>query len=371
MKRPRWYVRPGDDVINPKTGRPYPGNHAVPRVAWHAQHAHTATEALVYDFLEKRGQVIGGGRRKRTISRAQLARELKMPESTVRNCLVSLIRKHSIAQWDEAAGRFARRTRGDFGGVTTWIVRSWAEALAMRRADPAVGTVNGNCYVIGKGRRFLSPFEISAWKVDAVVAERFSQTEKAPAAEIAANAGPPPGPAAPPTQMSGSSPPPGTEKRTGKPDFEPLKLAIIAACGEGSDKDVRKVWRHICREAGGRPPAPDVAAACEMVADVHATWRHLFGGKTLTPGLLATKVESRVRPWQQTQASRKHQEAKAAAFERERRINHLALYLNDLAVRDLPAADRALMEEVIASADPDELELARSLVAGGRTQAAG
>jgi hypothetical protein len=168
--------------------------------------------------------------------------------------------------------------------------------------------------------------------------------------------------------MSGASPPPGAEKRTGKPDFEPLKLAIIAACGEGSLDDARKVWRMIQNEAGGKTPVPDIAAACEMVADVGVTWRQLKGSKPLVPGLVATRARGRVHPWQQAQTSRKHQEQKAAAFARDKRINDLARYLREIARADLPADERGYYEEWIAAADADELAIARSLP---RTQAAG
>lgn len=380
MKRPRWYVRPGDDVLNPRTGRPYPPNHAVPRVAWHAQHAHTATEALVYDFLERRGQDIGGGRKKLTISRSRLARELKskewpkgLPVSTVRNCLRSLAAKHSIAQWNVETGRAQRRVRGDFGGVTTWLIPSWVEVLKVRRDDPAIGKVNKNCYVIGKGKRFLSPFEISAWKVDAAVAEKFSQAASPPPGEFGA----PKGSAEP--ALNAPRVPPGAEtppaaavsdaKPSGKPDLEPLRVAIVAACGEGSRGDAKKVWTHIHREAAGRPPIPDVAAACEMVADVGANWRHIGSGKPITPGLMARKVESRVGPWQAAQGHRRAADAKEAAYARDRRINALAEFLQDLDRPDLPDSDRAALAEAIASADADDLAIARSLVS--RTEAAG
>lgn len=376
VRRPRWYVRPGDDVLNPRTGRPYPRNHAVPRIAFLAQHAHTATEALVYDYLERRGKLIGNGRKLLTISRAKLARELKMPESTVRNCLRSLIAKHSLVQWDENAGTARKRARGDDGGTTTWLVPPWTEALRNRRADPAIGTVIGsggkeNCYVIGKGKRFLSQFEISAWKVDVVVAARFSQAEPMPetpvgavqAAETPRSVAP-----GPPTAMPAAESPP---ERDGKPDLEPLKLAIIDACGEGADKDAAKVWRHICREAGGKEPSPTIEAACEMVAAVGKDWRKLFGRKPLTPGLLATKVEGRVAPWQHQQAHRRNQEEKSAAYARDSRINALAMYLNDLQGQPLGVDERALYEEFIAAADPTELAIARTLAApGGRTHTA-
>lgn len=377
MRRPRWYARPSDDVLNPRTGRPYPRNHAVPRIAWLAQHAHTATEALVYDYLERRGRVVGNGRKLLTISRAKLARELMMPASTVRNCLRSLVAKHSLVQWDADANTARKRQRGDDGGTTSWLIPPWTEALRLRRADPSIGTVIGsagkeNCYVIGKGKRFLSQFEITAWRVDMLVAARFSQAEPMPA-NTAGPGAPAETPAraveTPPIAMPAADPPP---ERGGKPDLEPLKLAIAKVCGEASRDDAAHVWRAICREAGGVEPSPTVEAACGMVASVGENWRKIGGGKPLSPGLLAKKVRGRVAPWQADAAQREARGAKAGAFDRDQRINSLAEYLQYVSRPDLPAEDRAMYEEALALADPRELAIARALVEGAiARQAAG
>ncbi len=222
MTPKRWCVRPGDEVTNPQTGRAYPPNHALPRVSYHAEHAHTATEQRVFEELEKRGKKVegGAGRKIRQVSVAQLARETEMPQSTVRDCLRSLVKKCSIVPWDVKAAKAEPRKRGDHGGVTTWMIPSRNEILVVRRAHPTIGKVAGlsgieNCYVIGKGKRLLTPEEIAFWKIDAVVAEAaklaaaaLGATETELSAPKSSDA---PAPLAEPSEPPGTGPPVGTD----------------------------------------------------------------------------------------------------------------------------------------------------------------
>jgi hypothetical protein len=75
-----------------------------------------------------------------------------------------------------------------------------------------------------------------------------------------------------------------------------------------------------------------------------------------------------VKSWQQRQAHRRKQEAQQAAFEKDQRINCLAEFIGALKLSDLPANERAELEQHVAQADPQELAQARAL---GQRKAAG
>ena len=202
-------------MSNPHTQREYPKNYAVPRVAYRAQHAHTYTESLVWSFLNDTARVIEpqkgvAGRKIRRVSMAMISHELKMPESTVRDVLRSLVRKHSIVQWNLETGKPQKRVRGDYGGTTVWMIPPYTEVLEVRRNDPALGKVNGHCYVIGKGKRFLTPEEIALWKIDAVVAAQLGKKAAAlgtPEDEMSPAPDPPADEPRAAGSASGSSPP--------------------------------------------------------------------------------------------------------------------------------------------------------------------
>ena len=155
----RWFIRP--DCYEP--------NHAVPRYGWRVQHAHTATNQLVYACLQKHQATLGRnlGFVVKSMSLRAIAAETGLALSTIRDNLRDLIRKHSIIPWDVSAAQPGPRRRGDHGGVTVWRLPEYRDVLKARAEDPNVGTVRGrNFYVIGPGRRLLTPAELELWQLD-------------------------------------------------------------------------------------------------------------------------------------------------------------------------------------------------------------
>jgi len=99
-----------------------------------------------------------------------------MPESTVRDNIRSLVKKHSIVPWNVHTGTAEPRRRGDHGGTTSWRLPEWEDVLAARRADPLIGTgtaKNTYFWVIGPGKRFLTQAEIAEWGLEDFVFEKY------------------------------------------------------------------------------------------------------------------------------------------------------------------------------------------------------
>lgn len=169
MKYERHCVRP--DAVEP--------NSALPRYGWIAQHALYPSLAIVlkaiYSFTpdelpKGRGRLFRNG--SVTKIAARTARFIPgfetsqvgppMPHRTVAHCLEALVRKGFLVKWEVEP----QAPTSPFG--THWRLPLFDEILQKWADDPKVGTVGDRraFYVIGKGKRHLSPEEIVAWKLD-------------------------------------------------------------------------------------------------------------------------------------------------------------------------------------------------------------
>ncbi len=69
---------------------------------------------------------------------------------------------------DVREGREIRRAPADGRGATTWFIPAYKQILKARQADPNIFTdAAGHSWVIGKGKRFITPEEAQAWGMDA------------------------------------------------------------------------------------------------------------------------------------------------------------------------------------------------------------
>lgn len=166
-----------------------PANSAVPHYAWLVQHALIMSCAIVLKAiwslkprpLRPNNQGVEQGALLKDASITRIAKATArytnplsdaygepMPRRTVGHCIAKLKQKGFIVPWESETHPLTSPTG------TSYRIRTYDEVLQRWADDPRIGTVGKRAfYVIGKGRRHLSPEELIAWKLDHARAEKF------------------------------------------------------------------------------------------------------------------------------------------------------------------------------------------------------
>lgn len=385
MMRYRWYSH-DNAMRRTATGelKPVGRNYAVPRTATLAQHAHTAYEAIVFQTLRRHSHPLMGHGNKPLgevclMSERQIAAECLypdgskgMPLASARKVLRTLIRKHSVVQWDVNKSRPQPRRRGDHGGITAWRIPTYDEILAARRADPAIAKIGKKMFVIGRGRRFLTPEELETWKIDEKAVDKAGvrampspvtieieqeqqQQQPSPAAPRTASRGP--------TRAEPPPPHQGIEPE----DVEPVRVLLAQVCAAGAgDADARHVVGNARRINADIP----IAGIAQVIDTVVRIRRKTAGNYTFTAGFFSDRVlDGPVRDWIEKQRKFKREEARRAKWDRDARVNSLVQFMAWLREPEAAMSDNAIGPQDLAqfrvwieSAAPDERAEAEALL---------
>jgi hypothetical protein len=175
VRWPSWFARPaviGDRKIHP--------NAHVPKYGYYVQHLLTENQAIVLRALKSIAGTMGPDKSwlakdasiteivKRTAKFSHAQTELA--RKAVRNALRALQAKHIIRCWGLAdnAGPAPSRRRGDGCFKTCWKVLSWTDTLQAIADDPLVwNPKNRAFFVVGRGKKLVTPEEAGAWKLNA------------------------------------------------------------------------------------------------------------------------------------------------------------------------------------------------------------
>lgn len=271
-----------------------PSNSPVPHYGWLAQHALIMSYAIVLKAMwslkprqlpPAQGRDVGAVLNNASITRiakatARFTNPLSdapgepMPRRTVGHCLTALQRKGFIEPWERHA------VTSPLG--TSWRIRRYDEVLQRWADDQQIGTIGKRAfYVIGKGRRHLTPAEIEAWRLNHAVAEAN------PKAQATAAIADEPAPAARTTP----APQPKTDA-----ELDELKVALIHVCGAADSKDARYIWGTVAEACGTRqtPPVMDVAAMVYAIQER----QHKTGNKSpINVELVRMRISGRVEAW--------------------------------------------------------------------------
>lgn len=296
-KRPARYVH----CTRPDTA---PENHPIPRRGWDVRHAVPLRAAIVYQTLaslkpvslpqardgKPRGSVVTNTSNVRvklatarfmpTMTSALQAEA--MPLRTVGHCIDDLIGKGLIDRWDTET-----RSRHSPTGSSYRLV-PWGEVLARWAQDPKIATAEGTLkgfYIWGKGKKFLTPDDVIAWKVDPVAAE----TQPSAQAGAAALEDPTAKPAAAKAPWQPPAPPADGE-------LEELTVALIRVTGAAELKDARYIWGAVAAacSTGAIPPVMDVASMVYAIGDQQ---RQIGNRNPITVELVKMRIGGRVAAW--------------------------------------------------------------------------
>jgi hypothetical protein len=177
MRWPRWFIRPS--LI---AGRTIHRNAHVPKYGWLVQHLESDNERIVRKAMESLGSREHDDSwavREASVSaiQARTARftplKVSLARSTVRHALRGLAAKHIIQPWSFTANApVPRRHRGDGRWKTSWRILSWSQTLEAIAVDPEVWTPRRRAFfVVGVGRKLVSPEQAAAWKLNIEAAE--------------------------------------------------------------------------------------------------------------------------------------------------------------------------------------------------------
>ncbi|HEX4275800.1 MAG TPA: hypothetical protein VHZ74_10615 [Bryobacteraceae bacterium] len=275
-------------------------NGGVPHFAWLAQHALIMSYSIVLKAmwtLKPKPLPMGKDGRDRgdLLLNASIRRIQKetvrftnihsdapgepMPLRTVAHCLVALEKKKFIERWDvESISRTSSST-SPFG--TNWRILRFDEILQQWADDSEIGTVGKRAfYVIGKGRRHLTPAELESWKLNHFAAEA---DPRAHARRM------------PVDEPSKSAPAPLPKKSDA--DLEELKLALLNVCGAADVKDARYLWGHVAQACGARP-IPPVMDIASMVYAIRQTRVKTGNKNPITPDFVRLRIGGYVERWQ-------------------------------------------------------------------------
>jgi hypothetical protein len=277
---------------------------------------------------------------------------------TVGHSIDHLVQKGFIERWDCDA----RARHSPYG--TSYRILPWDEVLQRWAHDPNIATATGTrrgFYVWGKGRWHLSPADVAEWQIDEAAAEA-NPDAHAGAIALPETAGPavtqetaaePETPAV--AAMTRTAPP------VPEPDLNPLLDALLDVCGAADIHDARRIMREIAK-ASGKREAPGVEDAARFVRAVGHERGKVGNRNPINTELMRRKMSARVEAWQKGRREYLAQQAKAAQWAREDRINQLTGYLRDLDRADLPPPDRVMLAEILATADPAERDDAQKLL---------
>jgi hypothetical protein len=206
-----WLQRPAD----------VPRNAPTPKYGWLVQQAMIQSDGIIYRTMESlKPAILANGQRVLTnASITRIARATAafthdghpMPRRTVAHRLAAMRRRKIITVWE------ARAVTTPIG--TSWRLTPFGEVLEAWKQDPEIFTPKNRAfYVQGKGRRFVSPEQATAWHLNAEIAE------KNPAAQATAVFIPEtPAAAAPKAQLPRLSP-----QELIEADIEVVHRAILA-----------------------------------------------------------------------------------------------------------------------------------------------
>jgi hypothetical protein len=242
---------------------------------------------------------------------------------------------------------------------TTYVGLPWAESLAQRRRIAGIALTEKNAiWVYGRARRFVVSSAVPVDPAHALVVVPIAEAWQIPIAPIA---GAPKTSPAEPVAMP--APPP-------VPDLDKLHDALIAVCEVASFSDAQMVYDAAAKANQGEAVPLDVLTG--MVDDVGRTRRRV-GGKnsTTTPGLVAKMLPARVQTWRKLRATRAREDAKAAAYARDQRINSMARWIQAMDSETIHPIDREEVLRLLAEADPAEVAEARALIAPERAAGGG
>lgn len=158
-------------------------NSPLPRYGWLVQHALIMSYAIVLKAMWSLRPRELRGTGDALLNNASISRIAKatarftnplsdaigepMPRRTVAHCLTALTARGFVTPWE-----IESHARTSPVG-TSWRISRYDAVLQRWADDPDIGTVGKRCfYVSGKGRRFLTPAELIAWKLDNTRAEQ-------------------------------------------------------------------------------------------------------------------------------------------------------------------------------------------------------
>jgi hypothetical protein len=335
-----------------------PGNSPVPRYSWLVQHAMIASDAIIYRAIESLkpvdlpGGTRGQGRLLHNASVTRIAQataafthdKRAMPRRTVAHRLAVLHTRHIAVEWTAESGP---RPKNSPSGTSRRLV-PFAEILATWAEDPAIATIAAApgkraFYVRGKAKRFCTPAEVEAWITDhaAMIADPRAHASAVDLGEPAAT--------------------PAAAGPAALPDLGPLTDALIEVSGRGTDEDAAWIWQEVVR-ASGRHELPPVDEAARTVRRMGADRRKMGQQALLDHGLIRKKIAGYLNGWRRNRSAELAAQAKAAQWEREQRINGLALMIKELARADLSPPEREGIAGALAHAPPDELDAAQNLL---------
>ena len=212
-------------------------------------------------------------------------------------------------------------------------------------------------YVMGKGRRFLGPDEVTAWGLN------HEKAAATPAAQAVAVEIPEDAPA-----QDGAAPPAIAATAAAEPDLETIAAAIGEAAGHGDVTDARLVWRGVLKACGdGEPPPVDIVAS--MIRDMGIRWRRIGKNRQpLEPGLIEKKIGNFIAEWRRKVNAEAHKRERAASDARIERVNGIWKALIQLERDALDALEYEHYQETLDAAAPDERAEAERRYADWKTQ---
>lgn len=239
-------------------------NSPVPRFGWIAQHALIQSYAVVlqsiFSFrpreLGKRGFLLrDASTTKITSATAKFTPNgLPMPRRTVGHALEALRKRGFIERWEERGEK--RAPTCPFG--THYRMPLYDEILQRWADDPEIGTVPRRAFfVIGKGRRFLTPSELREWEIDPGAAAR-NPAAHASAIDAEEAAGMPAEELTPPATMPGLPEPL-------HPDVEIVHRALMFERVDATPEQVAQMIL-LAREGAPEIQVDSVAALVRKIA---------------------------------------------------------------------------------------------------------
>jgi hypothetical protein len=344
-----WATRPASEYSN----SPWP------KYGWLVQHAMIGSDRIIYQAMESLKPAMLPGQQGRLLVNASITRIAKataafthdgraMPRRTVAHRLAAMRDKRIFVEWNAEA-----RAKNSPVGLS-WRLVPFDSILEDWKNDPNVATPKNRAFwFIGKSRHIMTPTEAAAWMLKADVAERN------PAAHVGAI---PLGEAAIDAAVAGAG-------ETAPLDFEPLIDALIDVSGRGDAGDAQFIWTEVVK-ASGRHALPPVDAVARLVREMGATRRKIGQQAPLDHGGIKQKIGGYLEGWRRRQTKERAAQQKAEQWAREDRINRIAEWMLALQGAELPDDERAHYAEMLAIAEPAEVEAAARVLKQSQSRTA-
>lgn len=293
------------------------------------------------------------------LSYAAIARGTRLHWTTVARNTAELREKQSL----DTREVWARDQKGGRRVGTLYSIPSYSDALARRRAIPdAAVTPAGHVLFIGRAKRFMTREDAALWGIDlAKVPATGTRQPSVTHARVPRNA--------PLAEM----PAPSAAARV---DEETVLQALLVHCPAELDD----AQRLIAAARGSAPEVP-ISVIVKEIADIAArkeALRKKGDKRPLNFGWFLNRIAAHVAKWQAAERVRAKDAARQALFDREERLNRIAVKLAALAKlgdghgEALPdgGSERQFLLDAIAAADPAEVEAARGIAANARSMSA-